>query len=83
MADPKGAKAKDSEPITPANDEGFLGLIDFNLLVLPHGNSVLRATCTQRECVHPDEISSSVEKVLARLLQMEVDFLEKFERMKT
>jgi hypothetical protein len=64
------------------NDEGFMGLMDFNSLVLTREKPILRAAATQRECKPSDEISNKVEIELASLLQMEFNFLETLERMK-
>lgn len=64
------------------NDEGFMGLMDFNSLVLTRENPVLRATATQRECKPAENISNKVELELAMLLQLEFNFLETLERMK-
>ena len=60
-----------------------MGLIDFNSLILPKENPVLRAACTQRDCKSSEKIQNKVEIALAKLLQMEFNFLETFERFKS
>jgi hypothetical protein len=64
-----------------SNDEGFIGLMDFNSLVLPR-NNFLRAQATQKEIKPAEEISNDVEHELAKLFQKEFDFLETYERLK-
>lgn len=50
-----------------ANDEGFMGLIDFNTMILPR-DAYLRAQATQRPCLPAENISNPVETQLARLI---------------
>jgi len=65
-----------------SNDEGFMGLMDFNSLVLPTENHFLRALATQKQCKPAEEISNKVETSLAKILQLEINFFKTFERMK-
>lgn len=59
-----------------------MGLMDFLSMVLPKHN-LLRAAVTQKDPQPPEKITHEVEVQLAKLLQLEFDFLETYERMKT
>jgi len=45
----------------PSIEEGSISLIDFSQLVLPHDNTILRATASQRITGPTDDIALKVE----------------------
>lgn len=70
--------------LKPASiEEGSLSFIDFNQLVLPQDNTILRATASQRITGPAENISLKVESLLASFLKFECDFQETVERMKS
>jgi len=61
--------------LKPASlEEGSLSFIDFNQLVLPQDNTILRATASQRITGPAENISLKVESLLASFLKFECDF---------
>ena len=68
--------------LPPAIEEGSLTLTDFCQLVLPHDNTILRATASQRITNTPDMIAIKVEAELARLFKLECEMQGVFEKLK-